>query len=83
SKSLQGNRYFDDEESEDGPIWDHMIHDEEHLIKNPSTQRAKSLLEIPSAHRIIISGTPLQNNLKELWALFNFCCHELLGDKRW
>lgn len=37
-----------------------------HLIKNPGTQRAKSLLEIPSAHRIIISGTPLQNNLKVL-----------------
>ncbi|KAM3708888.1 hypothetical protein ACJW31_02G130600 [Castanea mollissima] len=36
-----------------------------------------------SAHRIIISGTPLQNNLKELWALFNFCCPELLGDKKW
>ncbi|KAM7523482.1 hypothetical protein LguiA_013384 [Lonicera macranthoides] len=56
---------------------------EGHLIKNPSTQRAKSLLEISSAHRIIISGTPLQNNLKELWALFNFCCPELLGDKAW
>ncbi|KAL2518072.1 protein CHROMATIN REMODELING 24 [Abeliophyllum distichum] len=39
--------------------------------------------EIPCARRIIISGTPLQNNLKELWALFNFCCPELLGDKKW
>ena len=37
-----------------------------HLIKNPSTQRAKSLLEIPSAHCIVISGTPIQNNLKVL-----------------
>ncbi|KAK4264709.1 hypothetical protein QN277_025847 [Acacia crassicarpa] len=83
SKSLRGNYVSDDEESEDGPIWDYMILDEGHLIKNPSTQRAKSLLEIPSAHRIIISGTPLQNNLKELWALFNFCCPELLGDKKW
>ncbi|KAI8032347.1 Protein CHROMATIN REMODELING 24 [Camellia lanceoleosa] len=36
-----------------------------HLIKNPGTQRAKSLLEIPAAHRIVISGTPIQNNLKE------------------
>ncbi|RDY00771.1 Protein CHROMATIN REMODELING 24, partial [Mucuna pruriens] len=83
SKSLRGDNYFDDEESEDGAIWDYMILDEGHLIKNPSTQRAKSLLEIPSAHRIIISGTPLQNNLKELWALFNFCCPELLGDNKW
>ncbi|KAK9950149.1 hypothetical protein M0R45_005651 [Rubus argutus] len=64
-------------------IWDYMILDEGHLIKNPSTQRAKSLLDISCSHRIIVSGTPLQNNLKELWALFNFCCPELLGDKIW
>ncbi|KAK6922790.1 Helicase, C-terminal [Dillenia turbinata] len=81
SKSLRGDYYFREECSEDIPIWDYMILDEGHLIKNPSTQRAKSLLEISCAHRIIISGTPLQNNLKELWALFNFCCPNLLGDK--
>ncbi|XP_042492197.1 protein CHROMATIN REMODELING 24 [Macadamia integrifolia] len=80
-KSLRGDCYSDDEISEDTKTWDYIILDEGHLIKNPGTQRAKSLLEIPSAHRIIISGTPLQNNLKELWALFNFCCPELLGDK--
>ncbi|KOM30563.1 hypothetical protein LR48_Vigan01g011700 [Vigna angularis] len=83
SKSLRGSNYLNDDESEDDATWDYMILDEGHLIKNPSTQRAKSLLEIPSAHRIIISGTPLQNNLKELWALFNFCCPELLGDNKW
>ncbi|WVZ26466.1 hypothetical protein V8G54_005010 [Vigna mungo] len=83
SKSLRGSNYLNDDESEDDATWDYMILDEGHLIKNPSTQRAKSLLEIPSAHRIIISGTPLQNNFKELWALFNFCCPELLGDNKW
>ncbi|CAK9167907.1 unnamed protein product [Ilex paraguariensis] len=82
-RSLCGDYYFHDNNSEDEIIWDYMILDEGHLIKNPSTQRAKSLLEIPCAHRIIISGTPIQNNLKELWALFNFCCPELLGDKNW
>ncbi|KAJ9556695.1 hypothetical protein OSB04_011309 [Centaurea solstitialis] len=78
-KSLSGD--YEDLD-EDDVTWDYMILDEGHLIKNPSTQRAKSLLAIPCAHRIIISGTPLQNNLKELWALFNFCCPELLGDKK-
>ncbi|KAK1418802.1 hypothetical protein QVD17_27949 [Tagetes erecta] len=78
-KALSGNY---DEMEDDAETWDYMILDEGHLIKNPSTQRAKSLLAIPCAHRIIISGTPLQNNLKELWALFNFCCPELLGDKK-
>ncbi|KAM5577837.1 protein CHROMATIN REMODELING 24 [Rosa sericea] len=82
SKSLKGSDYILDDGSED-MIWDYMILDEGHLIKNPSTQRAKSLLDIPCSHRIIVSGTPLQNNLKELWALFNFCCPELLGDKNW
>ncbi|CAI9277828.1 unnamed protein product [Lactuca saligna] len=78
-KSLSGDY---DEMEEDAVTWDYMVLDEGHLIKNPSTQRAKSLLAIPCGHRIIISGTPLQNNLKELWALFNFCCPELLGDKK-
>lgn len=83
SKSLRGDFYFDDEKDDDCIIWDYMILDEGHLIKNPSTQRAKSLLGIPCSHRIVISGTPIQNNLKELWALFNFCCPQLLGDKHW
>uniref|UniRef100_A0A5B6Z8K9 DNA excision repair protein ERCC-6-like n=1 Tax=Davidia involucrata TaxID=16924 RepID=A0A5B6Z8K9_DAVIN len=83
AKSLRGDYYFHDERSEDEITWDYMILDEGHLIKNPSTQRAKSLLEIPCAHRIVISGTPIQNNLKELWALFYFCCPELLCDKNW
>lgn len=81
-KSLCGDFFCHDDRSADDTTWDYMILDEGHLIKNPNTQRAQSLLEIPSAHRIIISGTPIQNNLKELWALFNFCCPELLGDKR-
>lgn len=80
-KYLCGDHYYEDRDEEF--TWDYMILDEGHLIKNPSTQRAKSLHEIPCAHRIIISGTPLQNNLKELWALFNFCCPGLLGDKQW
>ncbi|GAB4855701.1 hypothetical protein Ancab_024343 [Ancistrocladus abbreviatus] len=81
-KQLAGRYSLEDDNDEDDPVWDYMILDEGHLIKNPSTQRAKSLLEIPCAYRIIISGTPIQNNLKELWALFNFCCPDLLGDKK-
>lgn len=83
AKSLSGDYYYNDDGNEDEMTWDYIILDEGHLIKNPSTQRAKSLLQIPAAHRIIISGTPLQNNLKELWALFNFCCPEILGDYKW
>ncbi|XP_031473665.1 SNF2 domain-containing protein ENL1 isoform X2 [Nymphaea colorata] len=79
SKALCGNDFLDDDTSEE--TWDYIILDEGHTIKNPSTQRAKSLIQIPGTHRVIISGTPIQNNLKELWALFYFCCPKVLGDK--
>jgi SNF2 family DNA or RNA helicase len=62
-KLIRGD-FYDDDEDEDGNLWDYVILDEGHIIKNPSTQRAKSLLEIPCVHRIVISGTPIQNNLK-------------------
>ncbi|KAG0500026.1 hypothetical protein HPP92_000098 [Vanilla planifolia] len=64
SKSIRGDSYIDYNSGEDDVIWDYIILDEGHIIKNPQTQRAKSLFEIPSCHRIIISGTPIQNNLK-------------------
>ncbi|XP_044968733.1 SNF2 domain-containing protein ENL1-like [Hordeum vulgare subsp. vulgare] len=80
-KLIRGDSYNDADEDEDGKFWNYVILDEGHIIKNPSTQRARSLLEIPCVHRIVISGTPIQNNLKEMWALFYFCCPEVLGDK--
>ncbi|KAM3239994.1 hypothetical protein ACQJBY_053590 [Aegilops geniculata] len=71
--------YTGDEEEED--FWNYVVLDEAHYIKNPNTQRAQSLVEIPCVHRIAVSGTPIQNNLMEMWAIFNFCCPEALGDK--
>ncbi|XP_024362916.1 SNF2 domain-containing protein ENL1 isoform X1 [Physcomitrium patens] len=68
--------------SDDIITWDYIILDEGHLVKNPNTQRAKSLRAIPAAHRIVISGTPIQNHLQEMWALFDFCCPNLLGDRK-
>ncbi|XP_010459122.1 PREDICTED: protein CHROMATIN REMODELING 24 [Camelina sativa] len=65
-----------------GTKWDYMILDEGQAIKNPETQRTKSLHEIPSSHRIVITGTPLENKLEEIWELFNFTCPGLLGDKK-
>ncbi|XP_022680894.1 protein CHROMATIN REMODELING 24 isoform X2 [Setaria italica] len=81
-KLIRGNSYNNDDDDEEGTLWNYVILDEGHLIKNNNTQRAKSLFEIPCAHRIVISGTPIQNNLKEMWALFNFCCPDVLGDKQ-
>uniref|UniRef100_A0A804JZG9 Uncharacterized protein n=1 Tax=Musa acuminata subsp. malaccensis TaxID=214687 RepID=A0A804JZG9_MUSAM len=81
SKAIRGDWFIDGDESEEDNLWDYTVLDEGHIIKNPKTQRSKSISDIQSSHRIIISGTPIQNNLKELWALFNFCCPDILGDK--
>ncbi|CAN6241018.1 unnamed protein product [Urochloa humidicola] len=81
-KLIRGDSYNNNDDDEEGTLWSYVILDEGHIIKNSKTQRAQSLFEIPCAHRIVISGTPIQNNLKEMWALFNFCCPDVLGDKK-
>ncbi|XP_013878221.1 DNA excision repair protein ERCC-6-like [Austrofundulus limnaeus] len=61
-------------------VWDYMILDEAHKIKNSSTKTAKSAYAIPSKNRVLLTGTPVQNNLKEMWTLFDFACQgSLLG----
>ncbi|KAK5611796.1 DNA excision repair protein ERCC-6-like [Crenichthys baileyi] len=60
--------------------WDYMILDEAHKIKNSSSKTAKSAYAIPSKNRILLTGTPVQNNLREMWTLFDFACMgSLLG----
>ncbi|KAM3827450.1 uncharacterized protein M6D78_014531 [Vipera latastei] len=61
-------------------VWDYIILDEAHKIKTPSAKTTKSVHAIPSKNRILLTGTPVQNNLRELWALFDFACQgSLLG----
>ncbi|KAL4427704.1 hypothetical protein ABPG75_001793 [Micractinium tetrahymenae] len=69
----------DAHDPDEGPMWDVMICDEGHKLKNPRMQLRKQLDAVPVALRIIISGTPIQNNLLEMWALFNFCAPDVLG----
>ncbi|XP_077417336.1 DNA excision repair protein ERCC-6-like [Vanacampus margaritifer] len=60
--------------------WDYMILDEAHKIKTSTTKTAKSASAIPSKNRVLLTGTPVQNNLREMWALFDFACQgTLLG----
>ena len=51
-------------------------------VKNPKMKLVQQLLKIPAHIRLIISGTPIQNNLAELRNLMDFCCEGLLGDAR-
>lgn len=52
--------------------WATLIVDEAHRLKNDDSLLYKTLFEFNSNHRLLITGTPLQNSLKELWALLHF-----------
>ncbi|KAF0973478.1 hypothetical protein FDP41_008182 [Naegleria fowleri] len=52
--------------------WNYIIMDEGHRIKNSDCKLVKALVEYNSKYRVLLTGTPLQNDLKELWALLNF-----------
>ncbi|XP_009480556.2 DNA excision repair protein ERCC-6-like [Pelecanus crispus] len=61
-------------------VWDYVILDEAHKIKCPSNKTTKCVYAIPAKHRLLLTGTPVQNNLRELWSLFDFACQgSLLG----
>ena len=52
--------------------WKYMVIDEAHRIKNEESKLSLIVREIKTSNRLLLTGTPLQNNLHELWALLNF-----------
>lgn len=52
--------------------FDYVILDESQNIKNPKSQVTKAVLLLQSHHRLALSGTPMENNLTELYSLFHF-----------
>lgn len=68
--------------------WQYIVVDEGHRMKNTKSKFAQTLgLGYVSAHRILLTGTPLQNNLSELWALLNFLLPSIFSScdefKKW
>ncbi|KAL9096786.1 MAG: hypothetical protein Q9165_001274 [Trypethelium subeluteriae] len=59
--------------------WEYAVLDEGHKIRNPNTAITVYCKELRTANRIILSGTPMQNNLTELWSLFDFVFPMRLG----
>ncbi|KAL4787070.1 SNF2 family N-terminal domain-containing protein [Aspergillus varians] len=59
--------------------WGGAVLDEGHKIRNPNTSITMHAKELRTPHRIILSGTPMQNNLTELWSLFDFIFPMRLG----
>lgn len=60
--------------------WEYIIVDEAHRIKNEESALAQIIRIFNSRNRLLITGTPLQNNLHELWALLNFLLPDVFGD---
>uniref|UniRef100_A0A7N6AG14 DNA excision repair protein ERCC-6 n=1 Tax=Anabas testudineus TaxID=64144 RepID=A0A7N6AG14_ANATE len=59
--------------------WHYIILDEGHKIRNPNAGVTIACKQFRTPHRFILSGSPMQNNLKELWSLFDFVFPGKLG----
>jgi non-specific serine/threonine protein kinase len=60
--------------------WDYVILDEAQAIKNPGTKQTRAVKKLHAANRIILTGTPVENRLADLWSLFDFLNPGLLGN---
>lgn len=76
---LREHEYHDED---DGSLWDVVIMDEGHRLKNTRAQLRQKIESIPAKMRLIMTGTPIQNNLMELHSLFDLVCPDLLGSLR-
>lgn len=59
--------------------WSLAVLDEAQAIKNAGSAQTKSVKKLAAAGRIVLTGTPVENHLGDLWSLFDFCCPGLLG----
>ena len=60
--------------------WHYMILDEAQAIKNNASRRWKTLLNFQTRNRLLLSGTPIQNSMAELWALLHFIMPKLFDN---
>ncbi len=61
-------------------VWQYIILDEGHRIKNRNCKLLKDLKSFQSISRLLLTGTPIQNSLEELWSLLNFCSPAIFDD---
>ncbi|KAL6719221.1 hypothetical protein ACLMJK_003458 [Lecanora helva] len=62
-------------------VWSYVVLDEGHKIKNDLSLISKALQGLGAEYRLILTGTPLQNNLQELWALLHWLYPEIFTEK--
>uniref|UniRef100_A0A3Q2ZQ72 Helicase-like transcription factor n=1 Tax=Kryptolebias marmoratus TaxID=37003 RepID=A0A3Q2ZQ72_KRYMA len=66
-----------------GIKWLRVVLDEGHIIRNPNTQMSKAVLELKAQRRWILSGTPIQNSMKDLWMLLAFLRLKPFNVREW
>ncbi|KAJ2876762.1 DNA repair protein rhp26 [Coemansia aciculifera] len=59
--------------------WGYAVLDEGHMIRNPDAEATLACKGLDTRHRILVTGTPIQNNLTELWSLFDYIFPGRLG----
>ncbi len=59
--------------------WSLIVLDEAQAIKNAGSAQTKSVKALPARTRLLLTGTPVENHLGDLWSLFDFACPGLLG----
>jgi non-specific serine/threonine protein kinase len=62
--------------------WKYVVLDEAQAIKNPNTKQTKAVKKLMSRNRIVMTGTPVENRLSDLWSLFDFINPGLLGSSK-
>ncbi|WP_029007197.1 DEAD/DEAH box helicase [Azospirillum halopraeferens] len=62
--------------------WHLVVLDEAQAIKNPDSKATRAVCTLRARHRLCLSGTPVENNLGELWSQFAFLMPGLLGDRK-
>nr|WP_246305043.1 DEAD/DEAH box helicase [Nocardioides thalensis] len=65
-----------------GVPWDLVVADEAQHVKNSRTSTARALRTIPSRGRVALTGTPVENELTELWSILDWCTPGLLGSRQ-
>ncbi len=68
-----------DEKLLQGMSWQRVVVDEAQNIKNPQAAQTRAIVKIPAAHRLALTGTPVENRLRDLWSIFNFLNPGYLG----
>ncbi|MGQ9370375.1 SNF2-related protein [Azospirillum sp. ST 5-10] len=71
-----------DTEVMQGRTWHLVVLDEAQAIKNPDSKATRAVCTLRARHRLCLSGTPVENNLGELWSQFAFLMPGLLGDRK-